>query len=807
MDSLVTMSPTRALSSESSVGAAGDTFSTAASLSSTPPTTIADTISLASDTSKIDTPAAIGRGDDPADQIEVDAPSEVADSIVASAELPNLAQLSEFPNSAAQTAIGTPVNVRSRRERQSAPIYNIAELAGTAIHGKRRSKGDDVSDRKRRNTVTGGTPIGGDEESYVVATSPKSTKASKSNELGPPRRISTRSSGVEAETLASKLSTLGKRGRKTFEKGISKMSRELRRLQDTDEFAGIDKKPVLYTTWANGKYVNESQPPKKKAKVTDEAPADPAPEPEPTVEEEPVFRKRQVKKYLDRGLYAGQETPVDIYQGLTSSEKKSLAQLPELMPSGRVNRTMPMPMYNGMRTLIHGRDFKLPFDICHPLPPGQPKPDEWRKITKNRFVGDAGAYWKKTPHFKDNTSKCVCKPEEGCGESCQNRIMLYECDETNCNAGPEYCQNRPFAQLQERTKEGRKYHIGVEVLKTKDRGYGIRANRCFEPNQIIMEYTGEIITEEECDRRMNEVYKNNQCYYLMSFDQNMIIDATTGSIARFVNHSCDPNCKMVKWIVSGQPRMALFAGDRPIMTGEELTYDYNFDPFSAKNVQKCLCGSANCRGVLGPKPKEPKQPKAARGGLTETVKKGVNASKRKFKDALGEKDDGDDDGNAAKKRKIKTPTGVKAQIARGSLSTASLKAAKGAATALKRGMSSISVSAKSVLGSKSTAGSKTASLRKSKTVVRTYSKTKAQSKPPARLRTSPRMPYSRNSSSTIVAAVPENATVSVSASKKTITSFEYDEADEEDEENQRELASRKTVQVSQTESKIRLVQS
>lgn len=50
--------------------------------------------------------------------------------------------------------------------------------------------------------------------------------------------------------------------------------------------------------------------------------------------------------------------------------------------------------------------------------------------------------------------------------------------------------------------------------------------------------------------------------------------------------------------------MALFAGDQDIMTGDELTYDYNFDPFSAKNVQKCLCGSPNCRGVLGPKPKE-----------------------------------------------------------------------------------------------------------------------------------------------------------------------------------------------------------
>ena len=62
----------------------------------------------------------------------------------------------------------------------------------------------------------------------------------------------------------------------------------------------------------------------------------------------------------------------------------------------------------------------------------------------------------------------------------------------------------------------------------------------------------------------------------MEFDNSMIIDATRGSVARFVNHSCSPNCKMEKWIVSGKPRMALFAGDDGIEVGEELTYDYNF---------------------------------------------------------------------------------------------------------------------------------------------------------------------------------------------------------------------------------------
>lgn len=133
----------------------------------------------------------------------------------------------------------------------------------------------------------------------------------------------------------------------------------------------------------------------------------------------------------------------------------------------------------------------------------------------------------------------------------------------------------------------------------------------------------------------------------------MIIDGTRGSIARFVNHSCEPNCRIVKWIVAGKPRMALFAGDRPIMTGEELTYDYNFDPFSAKNVQECRCGAKNCRGILGPRLKDQKPAKTA-ATIGEAVKRAVSAGKRKLKEMLsGEKDENEQ--GKPKKRKMKVP--------------------------------------------------------------------------------------------------------------------------------------------------------
>ncbi|KAL8952201.1 MAG: hypothetical protein Q9222_001856 [Ikaeria aurantiellina] len=232
--------------------------------------------------------------------------------------------------------------------------------------------------------------------------------------------------------------------------------------------------------------------------------------------------------------------------------------------------------------------------------------------------------------------------------------MFYECDETNCNVGAEHCNNRSFERLKHRYKDGGKYNIGVEVIKTVDRGYGVRSNRTFEPHQIIVEYTGEIITQDECDERMETRYKDNE------FDQRMILDATRGSIARFINHSCEPNCEMIKMTVAGKPRMALFAGEDGIMTGEELTYDYNFDPYSAKNVQQCRCGAPSCRGVLGPKPKE----------IKDALKPLTTAGKRKFQQAV-------EDGiqTVTKKQKISIP-----KVVRDALSTAKAQTAEALAT-------------------------------------------------------------------------------------------------------------------------------
>jgi histone-lysine N-methyltransferase ASH1L len=188
------------------------------------------------------------------------------------------------------------------------------------------------------------------------------------------------------------LSALNKRGKKAAQKALGGLSRELKRLQDTNEFLHIDTRPVRYTVWSNGKYVDTDpsqptapEPPRKKVKVDKNAAGEQETsetgKPEAGV---PATNKPRVKKWLEKGLYAGQEAPVDIFQGLTAQEKKKLASIPELLRSSKPNRTFPLPMYNGLRILIHGRDFKLPFDICNPLPPGQPKPAAYRTMTKSK---------------------------------------------------------------------------------------------------------------------------------------------------------------------------------------------------------------------------------------------------------------------------------------------------------------------------------------------------------------------------------------------------------------------------------------
>ncbi|KAL2816889.1 hypothetical protein BJX63DRAFT_419768 [Aspergillus granulosus] len=550
-----------------------------------------------------------------------------------------------------------------------------------------------------------------------------SSKATKPDTQAPIRRSSRLSILEKVSDLAGRTSSvLGKRSSGRTEPDRRSSLRPRQPAASKEESKATEEPPT------KKRRVSESDLQTKQRSESETTQEAPAPS-----EAIPRFK---AKRWLTHGLYSGQEyTNSRPSQARTKiARRKSLNQ----NQPNHQRRFLPLPMFAGERLLKVGRDFELPFDIYSPLPPGQPKPNEWRKTNKNVFVGEAGSIWRATK--EEELSKCTCVPETGCDQDCQNRYMFYECDNSICGLGPE-CGNRNFEELKQRAKAGGKYNVGVEVIKTADRGYGVRSNRTFEPNQIIVEYTGEIITQAECEKRMRTIYKKNECYYLMYFDQNMIIDATRGSIARFVNHACEPNCRMEKWTVAGKPRMALFAGDRGIMTGEELSYDYNFDPYSQKNVQQCRCGSEKCRGILGPRPREKEQRAELRAAKLKEMAdaKKANAAKRRKQNALNRARSG--------------PNKKRGPLAPSSLKTGVKKAVSRARTAVTKVTASRKKSTNTTASTAALKNSRNTTQKKATRTPRLGGKIKlptikgsrAKAKPTVRVRNQPQTTKARNS--------------------------------------------------------------
>lgn len=192
----------------------------------------------------------------------------------------------------------------------------------------------------------------------------------------------------------------------------------------------------------------------------------------------------------------------------------------------------------------------------------------------------------------------ACECTEACDEDCFNRMLFYECNEKNCPFGAKNCGNRAFETLASDIQKGKAYAQGFEVQSYGIRGYGLRATRTYAANELIVEYCGDVISIPEMQQRMKKCYANSKHYYSLSLGQGIVIDSgIRGSVARFVNHSCSPNCEMQKWFVKGKPRVGLFSIDE-ISIGAELTYDYNFDWFDGAIKQTCHCGSDNCRGFI-----------------------------------------------------------------------------------------------------------------------------------------------------------------------------------------------------------------
>ncbi|TMW56567.1 hypothetical protein Poli38472_006577 [Pythium oligandrum] len=179
---------------------------------------------------------------------------------------------------------------------------------------------------------------------------------------------------------------------------------------------------------------------------------------------------------------------------------------------------------------------------------------------------------------------------EYCGEGCHNRMLFISCSAETCSApDPSLCSNRAIV---------RKEAKPVRVEYIEGPGFGLFADETIEANEFVIEYVGEVIDDEECERRLIKCRDVGEThFYMLEIEKDIVIDARYRSNeARFINHSCDPNCVTQKWNVDGLQRIGIFARRR-VLPGEEITIDYNFSHFG--DPIDCKCGSAACTGKIG----------------------------------------------------------------------------------------------------------------------------------------------------------------------------------------------------------------
>jgi SET domain-containing protein len=140
----------------------------------------------------------------------------------------------------------------------------------------------------------------------------------------------------------------------------------------------------------------------------------------------------------------------------------------------------------------------------------------------------------------------------------------------------------------------------IEVRDSAIQGRGVYASRRIRKNTWIIQYTGKLITNEEADRLYDDESMERHHTFLFVLDEKWSIDASQGgNEARYINHSCTPNCEAVMTTDNEIWIQAL----RGIEKGEELSYDYGYDVKAesleeARRIYPCRCGAPECRGTI-----------------------------------------------------------------------------------------------------------------------------------------------------------------------------------------------------------------
>uniref|UniRef100_A0A914ZC83 Histone-lysine N-methyltransferase n=1 Tax=Panagrolaimus superbus TaxID=310955 RepID=A0A914ZC83_9BILA len=221
-----------------------------------------------------------------------------------------------------------------------------------------------------------------------------------------------------------------------------------------------------------------------------------------------------------------------------------------------------------------------------------PKDIDYVKIRSNIIV-------ESPPKLTPASKPCECEDSDPCTSTskCLSRAAQIECTHYSCQLF-DTCQNR-------RLESNLSVHQ-LQIFKHPTMNHGVRSLTDISKDQLVCEFVGEIMRKNTYLKRL-ETAQTFPHYGIELIPGSYVIDASKkGNLSRFMNHSCQPNCIMQRWIVRGEQRIGIFALTN-IEAGVELTYNYSMHVFLKEQI-KCLCESESCQGTLPTMPPPTKAP-------------------------------------------------------------------------------------------------------------------------------------------------------------------------------------------------------